>query len=132
MPARAGRDLWWHVPPHAVMLGVMLLAMGADAVGHLGAALALAVLALGLAPFARAHAEVHCVLLDLGAMSLVLAALAMAAPASGGHAHAVQGALLAAVVAVGWAGVRLRVTRGRVATATGVLSAAQLAVMLLA
>jgi hypothetical protein len=114
------------------MLGVMVLAMGADAVGHLGAALALAVLALGLAPFARVHAEVHCVLLDLGAMSLVLAGLAMATPESGGHAHGVQGLLLAAVVSVGWAVARLRITHGRVAAATGVLSAAQLAVMLVA
>ncbi len=128
----AGRVLWWHVPPHLIMLGTMVLAMRAGALGHLVAALVLAGLTLALAPFARRHSDVHCVLLDLGAMSLVLAGLAMAAPASGDHDHGMQGMLLAGVVSVGWAVARLRITHGRIAAATGVLCAAQLAVMLLA
>jgi hypothetical protein len=113
------------------MLGAMVLAMPAGPVGHLVAALALTVLTLALAPLARAHSDVHCVLLDLGAMSLVLAGLAMAAPASGDHAHDGTGMLLAVAVTAGWAVARLRITRGRIAAATGVLCAAQLAVMLL-
>jgi hypothetical protein len=113
------------------MLGAMVLAMPAGAVGHLVAALVLAAITLVLAPFARTHSDVHCVLLDLGAMSLVLAGLAMAAPASGGHSHDGTGMLLAIAVTAGWAVARVRITRGRIAAATGMLCAAQLAVMLI-
>jgi hypothetical protein len=131
MTATAGeRALAWHVPPHLAMLGAMAVAMATDATGHLIAALALGALTLGLTPFARAHRVVHCVLLDLGAMSLALASAAMATPSGGaGHAHTGSGIPLA-LVALVWLVSRARLTHGRVALATGVLCAVQLAAML--
>lgn len=129
-----GRALAWHVPPHAVMLAAMTLVMtpGADGTGHLIAAVALGGLALGLAPFARAHHEVHCVLLDLGAMVFVLAAIAMSAPGGDAHAHGGPGIPLAVVASIAWLVARVRLTRGRVAAVTGMLCGLMLAAMLLA
>lgn len=128
--APAGRALAWHAPPHVAMLGAMAFAMTADAQGHLVAALALGALTLVLTPFARTHREAQCVLLDLGAMVLALAAAAMAtAPGGAGHAHGAAG-IPVALVGVVWLVARLRLTRGRIAAATGVLCGVQLAVML--
>ncbi len=125
----AGRALAWHVPPHAAMVGAMALAMGADATGHLTAALALGALTLALTPFARAHAEVHGVLLDLGAMTLVLGGLAMA-PGGAGHAHGGSGIPLILLTCAAWLIARARLTRGTVAAVTGVVCGLQLAAML--
>ena len=131
MPARvarrvaAARALAWHGPPHAAMLVVMVLAMapGAGAPGHLAGSGALALLALGLAPLARRRSELHPVLVDVGAMAVVLAGLAMSAPASG-HAHGIDGVALAGVATVVWLVARVRCTRGAISVATGALSAA--------
>lgn len=128
----AARALVWHGPPHAVMLGVMVLAMapGAGAAGHLAGCAALTILALGLAPFAKRRRELHPVLLDLGAMAIVLAALALAAPASG-HAHGVDGLVLAALTTAVWLIARLSITHGSVSAATGALSGVSLVGMAL-
>lgn len=126
------KSLRWHLPPHLVMLGVMVFAMapGAGALGHLVGGLALAVVALALAPFARRRTELHGVLLDLGAMTVILVATAMGGPDGGTHAHGPATIVVAGLTVVGWLIARIACTRDRVSAATGAASAIQLALML--
>ena len=132
-------ELAWHAPPHALMLGVMAIVMtpGYGVGAHLAGAGALALLTLGLAPFARRRAQLAPVLLDAGAMAIVIVGCAMAAPAVafaggstlGGHHHGVDGTAMAVLVGVAWLVARLRCTRGPVATVTGAIAAMSLVAM---
>ena len=129
-----GVALAWHAPPHLAMLVVMVLVMAAGtATAHLAGGGVLLLLALVLAPFARTRRVLQPVLLDLGAMAIVLVTLVMTAPAGSGHAHGggLGGAALAILLGAGWLAARMLCTRGAVAVGSAVLSAAGLTAMTL-
>ena len=127
------RELAWHGPAHGLMLGVMVSAMtpGAGVRGHLLGAAVLTVLSLALAPMTRRRRQLTPVLLDVGAMTVVLVACAMTGPAVGGpaHDHGLDGTVIAVLVGIGWLVARVRCTRGVVSATTGALSAVGLIAM---
>ena len=115
------------------MLGIMVSAMtpGAAVRGQLVGAAVLTLLSLVLAPMTRRRTQLAPVLLDAGAMTVVLVACAMTGQAAGGpaHDHGLDGTVIAVLVGLGWLLARVRCTRGVVSATTGALSAVGLVAM---
>jgi hypothetical protein len=103
-----------HLLVHLAMLAAMLGAMAPPAGGirHLVAGLALVVLSLGMAPWARRSREVLDAIVDLWATAAILLAPALspAQPATiGAHQHGGASAqVIVVLVLLGWAAARVR------------------------
>lgn len=126
------------VPFHALMLGVMAVAMASpSAVASLAATALLVVVSVPCAALSRRRTYLRAHVLDLWAMALVLLAALPPGSAAGGHhgAMVVPGWMMGAVIGA-WLVARVALAAGyprgwRVAAASGGITGAGLVLMVL-